>query len=214
RPTGNTRVLSAGDFVPIAEQSGMMRAIDAELFAQVCRDVSELSRIAPGIRVSVNVSAKDLNRASLLADIESTMQRFSIAPAALRIEITETAVMQDAQRALAMLEELRSRGLEIVVDDFGAGYSSLSYLQRLPLGGVKIDRSFISSLPGDEQTLEIVRAIVALSKALGLHTTAEGVETPEQFDAIRRLGIDYAQGFWFSPAVDFETAKSHFAIRS
>lgn len=211
---GGGDAVSAGEFVPLAELTGMMRAIDAELFAQVCRDVGELAALAPDLRVSVNVSANDLTRASLLADIDSTLERFSVPASAFRIEITETAVMEDAERALEMLGELRARGLEIVVDDFGVGYSSLSYLQRLPLAGVKIDRSFIVSLPGNGQALEIVRAIVALAKTLGLHVTAEGVEREEQLRLLHSLGVDYAQGYWFSPPVDFETAKTTFAVRS
>ncbi len=206
-------VVSAAEFVEIAEQTGMMRTIDAELFAQACRDVVELSRIAPGITVSVNVSANDLTRAALLADIDSTMELYGTRADQLRVEITETAVMSDAERALRMLHDLRARGLQMIVDDFGAGYSSLSYLQRLPIAGVKIDRSFVSALPGDKQSVEIVRAIVALAKALEITTTAEGVERPEQAELLRALGVTHAQGFYYSPALPFEEAKSLFAVR-
>ena len=120
--------------------------------------------------------------------------------------------MSDAERALAMLHELRRLGLQIVVDDFGAGYSSLSYLQRLPLAGVKIDRSFVAAIPDDPQSVEIVRAIVALAKALGLYVTAEGVEAPKQSDVLRELGVSYAQGFYYSAAMPFEQAQLLFAV--
>ncbi|HVA26797.1 MAG TPA: EAL domain-containing protein, partial [Candidatus Baltobacteraceae bacterium] len=111
-------------------------------------------------------------------------------------------------RALAVLGELRARGFEITVDDFGVGYSSLSYLQRLPIGGLKIDRSFIVSLPADGQALEIARAIVALAKTLGLTVTAEGIERRDQLEVLANMGVDFAQGYWYSPAVDIGRAQS------
>lgn len=206
--------LSAGDFIGVAEQAGMLHAIDAGLFTQACRDAVALAAVEPGIAFSINISASDLTRPSLLPDIESTMQLYAVPPRLLQIEITETAVMDDAERALSVLQELRARGFQIVVDDFGVGYSSLSYLQRLPIVGLKIDRSFIAALPGDRPSLEIVRAIVALAKTLGLYVTAEGVERAEQVELLRSLGVRYAQGFFFSPAVPFEVASSFFAVRA
>lgn len=205
---GLGKFVAAYEFIGVAERTGMLRAIDVELFEQVCRGATSLLADDPEIRFSVNVSANDLTRPSLLVDIDATMQRFDLSARNFKIEITETAVMDDAERALAVLGELRTRGFEITVDDFGVGYSSLSYLQRLPISGVKIDRSFIVSLPADGQALEITRAIVALAKTLGLSVTAEGVERRDQLDVLAKIGVDYAQGFWYSPAVDLESAKS------
>ena len=206
--TGGGDFVSASEFINVAEQTGMLRAIDADLFVQICRDATVMLQNDPGIRFSVNVSANDLTRASLLADIDATLQRFNLTAKNFKFEITETAVMEDAERALAMLGELRSRGFEITIDDFGVGYSSLSYLQRLPVSGVKIDRSFIVSLPVDGQAVEIARAIIALAKTLGLSVTAEGVERREQLDALIAMGVDFAQGFYYSRAVPFEAAQT------
>ena len=102
----------------------------------------------------------------------------------------------------ARSRNLRPLGIDFVLDDFGTGYSSLAYLQRLPIVGIKIDRSFVAPLPGDPKAVEIVHSIVLLARSMGLSVTAEGVETMEQFEALRDLGVDFAQGFFFSPAVD------------
>jgi diguanylate cyclase (GGDEF)-like protein len=205
---GRGTFVSAYEFIGVAERTGMLRQIDAALFEQVCGDARTVLERDPDVRFSVNISANDLTRPSLLADIDATMQRFNLSARAFKIEITETAVMDDAERALAVLGELRARGFEITVDDFGVGYSSLSYLQRLPIGGLKIDRSFIVSLPADGQALEITRAIVALAKTLGLTVTAEGVERRDQLDVLAKMGVDFAQGFWYSPAIDIVAAQT------
>jgi len=110
--------------------------------------------------------------------------------------------MRNADQARSTLEALRRNGVQIVLDDFGAGQSSLGYLHRLPIAGLKIDRSFVSPLPADVSAVAIVRSIVALAQALGLYTVAEGVETAEQLETIRALGVHNAQGFYFSPAVE------------
>jgi len=207
-------VVTAGEFVPLAEQSGLLRAIDVAVFEQVCADASMLASYDIELRISVNLSAADLTRASVFPDIEAALDRFGLDTRAFTLEITETAVMDDADRALAVLQDLRKRGFAIVIDDFGAGYSSLSYLQRLPVSGVKIDRSFVVPLPGDTQALEIVRAIVALAKTLNLYVTAEGVETAEQVELLATLGVDYVQGFFLSPPVDLAGARSLLAVTS
>jgi diguanylate cyclase (GGDEF)-like protein len=207
-------MLTAGDFVPLAEQSGLLRAIDVAMFEQVCQDAVVLTAGSPGVKISVNLSASDLTRAPVLPDIESALERFGVDPKMFTLEITETAVMEDADRALSVLHALRARGFDIVVDDFGVGYSSLSYLQRLPVRGVKIDRSFIVSLPADTQALEIVRGIVALAKTLGLYVTAEGAETEDQVTLLTSLGVDYGQGFWFSHPLDLASARMLLAVRS
>ncbi|MBV8332913.1 MAG: EAL domain-containing protein, partial [Candidatus Eremiobacteraeota bacterium] len=125
-----------------------------------------------------------------------------VSPQKLKLEITETAIMRNADQARSTLEALRRNGVQIVLDDFGAGQSSLGYLHRLPIAGLKIDRSFVSPLPADVSAVAIVRSIVALAQALGLYTVAEGVETAEQLETIRALGVHNAQGFYFSPAVE------------
>lgn len=191
-------VVGAGEFIGIAEQAGLLRPIDAAVFERVCAEAGSLLAEVPGGRISVNVSAADLTRVNLVDDMEIALEQNGLSPASLRIEITETAVMEDAELSLKVLSELQARGFSIVVDDFGVGHSSLSYLQRLPISGVKIDRSFIMPLGMNPQALEIVRAIVVLAKTLDLFIVAEGVETGEQFAMLQTVGVDYAQGFFFS----------------
>jgi len=119
----------------------------------------------------------------------------------MKLEITETAIMSNAEQARATLDELRRNGIQMLVDDFGAGHSSLSYLHRLPIAGLKIDRSFVAELESGQQAVAIVRSIVALAQTLGLYTVAEGVENEPQLEILRELGVVFAQGYLFSPAV-------------
>ncbi|HEV7180569.1 MAG TPA: GGDEF domain-containing phosphodiesterase [Candidatus Baltobacteraceae bacterium] len=205
-------LVAAGEFIAVAEQTGLLRSIDAALFEHVCAATHVFVREHPDITISVNVSAADLTRPSLIDDMEAAMELHDVRPSSPRLEITETAVMEDAARSLAVLHRLRDRGFEIVVDDFGVGQSSLSYLQRLPIGGVKIDASFIAPLGTNAQAIEIVRAIVALTKPLGLSVVAEGVETAEQLRLLQTVGAEYAQGFFFSPAVETPDARSIVAM--
>lgn len=204
-------VVGAGDFIGIAEQAGLLHPIDAVLFDRVCGEAGELLAAVPNARIGVNVSAADLTRANLIDDMEFALREHGLTPATLRVEITETAVMEDAELSMVVLERLRDRGFSIVVDDFGVGHSSLSYLQRLPISGVKIDRSFITPLGRNPQALEIMRAIVMLAKTLELFTVAEGVETYEEFSLLRSVGIDYAQGFFFSEPRSMEDLRTFLA---
>ncbi len=204
-------IVGAGDFIGVAEQSGLLHPIDAALLDRVCAEAGELLEAVPNARIGVNVSAADLTRANLIDDMEFALREHGLTPAALRVEITETAVMEDAELSLMVLERLRARGFSIVVDDFGVGHSSLSYLQRLPISGVKIDRSFIIPLGRNPQALEIMRTIVMLAKTLDLFTVAEGVETYEEFELLRSVGVDYAQGFFFSQPRSIGELKTHFS---
>ncbi len=123
-------------------------------------------------------------------------------PRALRLEVTETFLVEDPDKAFATLARLRDLGIGLKLDDFGSGYSSLSYLQRFPFDTLKIDRSFISRLGVSRETVEIVRAIIGLADSLRMSLIAEGIETPEQLEQLKRMGCRFGQGYWFSPPVD------------
>jgi EAL domain-containing protein (putative c-di-GMP-specific phosphodiesterase class I) len=159
----------------------------------------------PGVKIAVNISASELADPSLVETIAGFQERNSRPGDRIELEITETSMMTSSEAALRTIEDLKKVGIGFVLDDFGTGYSSLAYLQRLPISAIKIDRAFVAPLPGDAKAAEIVRSIVMLARSFGLSTTAEGVESREQFECLRDLGIDYAQGFFFSPALDMKS---------
>jgi EAL domain-containing protein (putative c-di-GMP-specific phosphodiesterase class I) len=207
RPDGS--MVNAAEFIDIAEQTGVLAAIDAIVLAKACRDAKELAgEFGRPFEVSVNVSATQLTRTDIVSDILSALNESDFPASSLKLEITETAIMENAEEALLVLDRLRKLGLDIVVDDFGTGYSSLSYLRRLPISGLKIDRSFVIPMPTDPQAAAIVHAIVALAKTLSLKVTAEGVETVEQLELLRACGVDYAQGYYFSKAVPVASVRA------
>ncbi len=207
-------VVAAADFVPFAESHGLIGAIDAFMLETACRDIPALKQAFPGCSIAVNLSAQHFTQPSLADDISETLAARAVTPDSIKLEITETAVMTNAVYARTTLERLREIGLQMVLDDFGQGHSSLAYLQRLPIAGLKIDRSFVEALGANSPAEEIVRSIVALAVTLGLYTVAEGVETREQLAILRALGVVYAQGYLFDPARDVDSVLSGRAVRS
>jgi EAL domain-containing protein (putative c-di-GMP-specific phosphodiesterase class I) len=153
------------------------------------------------VRVAVNLSAKQFHHADLAAVVRSALTDVQLQPGYLELELTESAVMHDAEKSAATLEVLSTMGVHISIDDFGTGYSSLSYLRRFPLDKLKIDRSFVRDLMSNPDDASIVKAIISLAHNLRLRVVAEGVETAEQLSYLRELGCDQYQGFFCSPAV-------------
>jgi diguanylate cyclase (GGDEF)-like protein len=194
-------VVGAAEFIGYAERRGLVDAIDTSVMEDVCRDAAAISEAFPSASVAVNVSAVHLTVPDFAASIDSTLHAYSMRPDQLKLEITETEIMRNPDLARATLRLLQGNGVTIVLDDFGAGHSSLAYLHRLPIEGVKIDQSFIAPLATDQSAVAIVRSIVALAETLDLYTVAEGVETAEQLEIVRQIGVDQAQGFFFSPPV-------------
>jgi EAL domain-containing protein (putative c-di-GMP-specific phosphodiesterase class I) len=179
---------------------------------EACRQARawQLSGMKP-LRVAVNLSAQQFKQKSLVTTVREALTAAELDPAYLELELTESAVMQDAESSIQVLRQLSSLGVRISVDDFGTGYSSLSYLRRLPLDKLKIDRSFIREVAASRDDAEIVRAIVSLAHSLHLKVIAEGVETAEQLTFLRELGCDQYQGFHCSPPVpadEFEKMMS------
>jgi EAL domain-containing protein (putative c-di-GMP-specific phosphodiesterase class I) len=163
------------------------------------------------LRVAVNLSAQQFKQKSLVTTVREALAAAELDPAYLELELTESAIMQDAESSIQVLRQLSGLGVRISVDDFGTGYSSLSYLRRLPLDKLKIDRSFIREVAASRDDAEIVRAIVSLAHSLHLKVIAEGVETAEQLAFLQELGCDQYQGFHCSPPVppdEFEKVLS------
>ncbi|MBV8244340.1 MAG: EAL domain-containing protein [Candidatus Eremiobacteraeota bacterium] len=194
----NVGIVEPVDFIPYAEAHGMVAEIDARLLTRVCEEM-KANDVFANLSVSVNCSMSQLTRLNLVDLTLDLLRTNSLPPSRLKLEITETSIMRNADVVLRSLERFKSVGVETVVDDFGSGYSSLSYLQRLPISGLKIDRVFVTPLGRDGHAEAIVRSIVALARTLGLYTVAEGVETEEQLRVLERLGVEFVQGFFFSP---------------
>lgn len=191
--------LSASQFVPFSEARGFVYQIDASVQRNVLAHAKSILALFPQANIALNVSAPELTSPLFAEQLGGLLSEFGVQPACIRLEITETTMMTRADEAHKTLNALTKLGISVVLDDFGTGYSSLSYLQRLPISGLKIDRSFVADIDSDDRSREIVRSIVALAHVLELTTTAEGVERAAQIDALAGLGVTYAQGFFFSP---------------
>lgn len=193
------------DFIPLAEENGQILPIGEWVLHTACTDAMRwLSLGLPAIRVAVNLSPIQFRNRNLLQDVLATLRKTGFPVDCLELEVTESALMEDADRTLEVLCSLRDAGLHITLDDFGTGYSSLEYLKRLPLSALKVDRSFVQDLPTCREDEAIVGAIITLAKNLGMRVTAEGVETQAQTDLLRRLGCDTFQGYYFSRPLPFQ----------
>jgi diguanylate cyclase len=193
-------LIPPAQFIPLAEECGLIHDIGAWVVREACRQCSEW-RLAgvPPLRVAVNVAASQFRRGDLLDLIRSALQDAQLEPQFLEIELTESVVMTDPEGTAAILEQLSRMGVLVSVDDFGTGYSSMNYLRRFPIDKLKIDRGFLKDLISSNDDAAIVRAIVSLAHSLRLKVVAEGVETPEQLRFLRTLGCDQYQGYHFSP---------------
>jgi diguanylate cyclase (GGDEF)-like protein len=192
-------LLAPGEFIPVAEQSGLIVPLTQWVLTEALRQSRVWSDEGRPIRIAINVGAKALAKSVGLPQLLGSLLRASgVDPSLLALEVTESEVMADAEHAIACLHELKALGVRIEVDDFGTGYSSLAYLQKLPLDAVKIDRSFITPLFDDAGTSAIVRAAIELSHALGLETIAEGVEDQAVVEMLSAMGCDSAQGYIFA----------------
>ncbi len=194
-----------GDFVPLAEESGLIVDVGHWVLAEGCRQAARWDGargLGRQLEVAVNLSARQLAEPYFVKSVEALLHEHGHrAPVALWLEITETLLLEDPIATASLLTELRGLGVRLSIDDFGTGYSSLAYLRRFPVDCLKIDRSFVSGLDGDRDSRPIAAAIVEMAHALGLRVVAEGVETAAQLEVLVDLGCDAAQGFLFSPAL-------------
>ena len=198
-------VVSPSEFIPVAEETGLIVELGRRVLREACRQLSEWQArglVGPAQHVSVNISGKQFARAELAASVAEALTDSGLDPRCLRLEITESVVMANAESACATLGRLRTLGLGVSIDDFGTGYSSLSYLHRFPVDTLKVDRSFIGRMGEGDENGELVRAIVTLARNLDMRVVAEGVETARQRDLLRGLGCEYAQGYYFSRPLD------------
>jgi EAL domain-containing protein (putative c-di-GMP-specific phosphodiesterase class I) len=194
------------EFIKIAEQSGLIVDVDERIITLACKAARDWVDDYPELFVAVNASAAHIARIDDIALVRSALDESGLPAKNLKVEITETAIMENGDKGAELLMGLRDIGVSVVIDDFGTGYSSLSHLQRLPVEELKIDRAFISAMIRSEKAAEIVRAILAMSKTFHMHVTAEGVETQEQAERLARLGVDYAQGWFYGAAVGGDMA--------
>jgi diguanylate cyclase (GGDEF)-like protein len=199
-----THGLLTGDhFVELAEESGLAADLGTWVLDSACRQLNEWSDLST-IEMRVNLSTLHLLRSDLVTDVASTIDRHHVEPHRLCLEITETAVMTDVDRSMAVLEDLHGLGVNLAIDDFGTGFSSLAYLKRFPVQTLKIDRSFVDDVATDPDGRAIVDSIVGLASSLGLGLVAEGVETTAQRDTLVELGVRRAQGHLFGEAMEPE----------
>ncbi len=193
-------LLRPASFISIAEETGLIVPVGAGVLDTACRQLvrwrAELGDRAPAT-VSVNLAARQLASGCFAEVVERTLQRHGLDAASLTLELTESTLIEAGRHALDSVGGLHELGVQLAIDDFGTGYSSLSYLKRFPVDIVKVDRSFVDGLGTTSNDTEIVRAVLALGQSLGITTVAEGVETPQQLDALRALGCDRAQGYLF-----------------
>jgi diguanylate cyclase (GGDEF)-like protein/PAS domain S-box-containing protein len=200
-------VVGPNDFIPIAEQTGLIVPIGRFVLATACRDLTEWRRKRPEfatIGISVNMSPRELLRAELVADVVEALGTAAVRPDSLRIEVTEGVELED-EGAIGRLAALRDLGVRVTIDDFGTGYSTLGSFRRLPIDGLKIDRSFVAALGHQREETAIVSAAVSFAGALGIGATGEGIETVEQWRLLRELGCRYGQGFLLGRPVGVDT---------
>jgi diguanylate cyclase (GGDEF)-like protein len=199
-------LVQPGEFIPIAEETGLIRPLGRWVMTEACRQLAEWNAVRPNLSMSVNLSPHELAQRDLVEEIEDTIDRAKIDPAQLKLEITETAIMQRVSTVQPMLARLRERGISISLDDFGTGYSCLSYLHEFPVTTLKVDRSFVQRIGTENERPAILRGIVMLARNLGIEVIAEGVETEGQLAQLRQLECEHAQGFYFSHPLDAAAA--------
>jgi diguanylate cyclase (GGDEF)-like protein/PAS domain S-box-containing protein len=194
-------------FVSVLEDTGLILPVGAWVIRAACQQLAAWDRLGlPPLRLAVNLSARQFRHLYLASMIEDSLRENAIDPQRLEIELTESLLMEDNEPTRAMLDSFRRLGVRLAIDDFGTGHSSLSYIQRFAIDTLKIDRSFVQSLPENSEDAAICSAVIALGRNMKMCVVAEGVETPEQAHVLRELGCDEVQGYWISramPGADF-----------
>jgi EAL domain-containing protein (putative c-di-GMP-specific phosphodiesterase class I) len=203
-------LLAPADFIPFAEEIGIIDAIDRFVLLEACaqaRRWQEAGLVRSDLQISVNLSAREMVDSSIAASVSASLAESGFDPRNLIIEITESAVMRDLEAAVRNLRALADLGLRVAIDDFGTGYSSLSHLEQLPIDILKIDRTFVSTVAEREHLTDLCRAIVQLAATLGLTTIAEGVESEPQAACLHEMGCLLAQGFHLGKPLDAEATS-------
>jgi diguanylate cyclase (GGDEF)-like protein len=206
-------LLPPSEFVPLAEETGLISAVGRVVLRRACQETASWVALGAPMRISVNVAVDDLHQPDFVDFVQSVLTETGLDPELLCLELTESSIMTEIGKIVAVLTALRGLGVHVAIDDFGTGYSSLSYLPRLPVSELKIDRSFISGLAADSSERHLVRAIVGMARALELTVVAEGVETPYQLGVIADLQCDLSQGFLFGAPMPSEMFRAQLARR-
>jgi diguanylate cyclase len=197
--------VSPAQFVPIAEDSGLILPIGSWVLREACIDAKAwIEAGLPMGTISVNVSAIEFRNEDFLKELFSTLNETGLDPRCLELEVTESVLMKNAEVATSILQSVREKGVRVAIDDFGTGYSSLSYLRRFPLDAIKIDQSFVRQIANSPDEATIVTAIITMGQSLGLRVIAEGVETPEALEFLQAQQCDEAQGYYFSRPIPAE----------
>ncbi len=202
--------ISPMDFIPVAEETGMIMPLGEWVLREACQQMQRWQKIFPvdpPLFISVNLSSKQFSQNDLINSVADILRETGVAPHTVKLEITETVVMENIETATEMLQQLRALGVQLSIDDFGTGYSSLSYLHRFPIDTLKIDRSFVTRMTENTENMEIVRTIVVLAQNLGMDVVAEGVETNEQLVLLQKLNCENGQGYFFSKPVNSDGAQ-------
>jgi diguanylate cyclase (GGDEF)-like protein/PAS domain S-box-containing protein len=203
-------LVSPATFIPLAEEQGLIVPIGASVLDEACRQWARWRSEFPDrepLVINVNISARQLHSPDFVESIRAVLLAYGVDPGALCLELTESVLIEDVEAQRHTLAALRELGVALAIDDFGTGYSSLRYLKRFPVNGIKIDQTFVAGLGGDAIDSAIIESVIELAHAVGLHVTAEGVETLDQLLRLRALGCDFAQGYYFArpqPAADLE----------
>lgn len=206
-------MVSPGEFIPCMEQTGLIVRVGMIVLRQACEQLHQWHQQGwDHLTMAVNLSVRQFASPTLLADIDQVLAETGVNPAYLKLEVTESAIMQNADTATELMEQLRSRHIQISIDDFGTGYSSLGYLHRFPLDVLKIDRSFVHQIQAGRRNYQVVETIITLSNQLNLGVVAEGIETAEQLRWLQHLGCEFGQGYFFAhpmPADGIAAAVLH-----
>jgi EAL domain-containing protein (putative c-di-GMP-specific phosphodiesterase class I) len=196
-------------FIPVAEETGLIIPVGYWVLREACEQLRSWQKefpSTPPLSVSVNLSGKQFAQPGLIDRIKEILAQSGIDPGSLKLEITESAIIDNTETAAAMLKQIKALGIKVSLDDFGTGYSSLSYLHRFPIDTLKIDRSFVTRMNLPKNS-EIVRTIVTLASNLGMDVIAEGVETGDQIVQLTGMNCEYVQGYLFSQPIDSESAR-------
>jgi diguanylate cyclase (GGDEF)-like protein/PAS domain S-box-containing protein len=191
-------LMQPDEFIPLAEETGLIRALTVWVFGAAFSQCAEWQRSNVDITIAINLSVRNLQDPGLIEEIKRIIEACGTGQPRLNMEVTETSIMAEPQRSLAMLKSLARMGVRLAIDDFGTGYSSLAYLKQLPVNEIKIDKSFVIGMAHDEDSVVIVRSTIDLAHNLGLQVVAEGVEDRNAYDLLARMGCDAAQGFYMS----------------
>jgi EAL domain-containing protein (putative c-di-GMP-specific phosphodiesterase class I) len=192
------------EVIRVAEETGLIHRLGEWVFFEACRQLrawNDAGGVLKDLTVGVNLSTKQLSQPDLVERVRAALEETGVPPHALKLEITETAIVENSADAVERLRHLQAAGVQLMMDDFGTGYSSLSYLHRLPLDALKIDRSFISRMVRGDKHAQLVQTILQLAQSVNLKVVAEGVSTLDQLELLRELGCDFGQGFLFSRAI-------------